>query len=85
MQNKAAPFNYIWQLSLILIFVIATMYFFKGASQSGQLWTLGLSSLSSSAFIIFTRPNAYDVHESRFILSYSINILIGAGAHFLIE
>lgn len=85
MKSNASIYNYIFQISLIVLFTLSLIYCFKFSSRQDALWALGVSSLASSAFIMFTRPNASDVTSSRFVLSYGINILIGFLTHVLLR
>lgn len=85
MLKRATPAHYVCQVLLAVIFILAVIYFFKDSSKVDSLWALGVSSLASSAFLMFTRPLSADLSERRFLLSYVINIGIGLVAHIALH
>lgn len=85
MKSNASFINYVVQISLIVLFTVLVIYCFKFTSRQDALWTLGVSSLASSAFIMFTKPHSIDVSSSRFLMSYGLNIVVGFATNLLLR
>lgn len=81
-KKKATWFNYIWQLGIAALFTFCVLYLFKGTNQKDILWALGVSSLASSAFIIFTSPSSAAALEGRVLSAYFINMAFGSITHY---
>lgn len=77
--------TYVFQLSLMSIFIFIIVCLFREASKVDVLWALGVSALASSSFLLFTRPSSPDLSEFCFLASYAINITVGAITHFLLN
>lgn len=81
---KAPWQNYCWQFFLVGLFVFAVLLLFRNVVDTGLLWALGVSSLSSSAFIVFTNPNIESSRPTNILASYFINIAMGSISHYTI-
>jgi hypothetical protein len=84
-KQKATWFNYVWQLGIAAVFTFCVLYLFKGTNQKDVLWALGVSSLASSAFIIFTSPKGKTAAERRVLVAYFINMALGAITHYCLR
>lgn len=82
-QGKVSHF--IFQALLILFFVFASMAVLVAVENQrlGVLSAIGVSSLSSSAFICFGMPNAPTAKLYRVVLSYVVAIVFGISFHEL--
>lgn len=81
---KAPWYNYCWQFLLVGLFVFAVLLLFRNVVHTGLLWALGVSSLSSSAFIVFGCPNIESARPLNILASYFINIAMGSISHYTI-
>ncbi len=84
-EQQATWFNYIWQLGIAALFTFCVLYLFKGTNQKDVLWALGVSSLASSAFIIFATPWGDSASERRVLSGYFINMALGAISHYCLR
>lgn len=83
--KKAHKINYLWQMGLAGLFIFCVLYLFKNTSQKDVLWALGVSSLASSAFIVFTSPESRTASEHRVLCAYFINMAMGAITHYALQ
>ena len=84
-KEEATWTNYCWQLGIAGIFVFCVLLLFKDTTHADVLWALGVSSLASSAFIIFSMPNTEASQDHRVISSYFVNMAIGAITHYFLN
>lgn len=85
MTQQARWHNYIWQLLIAGLFIYCVLLLFKGTNQKDVLWALGVSSLASSVFIVFTSPTAKSSTEKTLLASYFINMALGSITHYFLR
>lgn len=90
-------YHYLIQVLLVLLFTFAVLYFFRNAimsdmlritsiaSQETALWALGVSSLSSSAYIVFTQPHEHAANGLVLLAAYLIAFCVGAVVHWILS
>jgi hypothetical protein len=84
-RKKTTIFNYFWQLIFAGIFIYCVLILFKDTNQMDVLWALGVSSLASSVFIVFTSPESSSAKEGRILSAYFINMAMGAITHYALQ
>ncbi len=85
MNRQVSLFHYIRQAiyaSVFLWCVLLVMDVYEG--KQGLVWVVGTSSLTSSAYIVFTRPYYHMSHSIHLIGSYVLNIIVGVACSYII-
>lgn len=85
MTRTAKWYNYVWQLLIAAVFTYCVLLLFKGTNQKDVLWALGVSSLASSVFIVFTSPTSSASTENTILSAYFINMALGAITHYFLR
>lgn len=85
MTKNAKWHNYVWQLLIAGLFTYCVLLLFKGTNQKDVLWALGVSSLASSVFIVFTSPGSKSSTENTILSAYFINMALGAITHYFLR
>ncbi len=75
---RAYPwFNLIWQSLLATIFTGWILFFMNYFANSNVLWAVGAGSLSSSSYIIFSKPSTAPAAFKNILSGYLIGIITG--------
>src|SRR3989338_7331948 len=82
-QKIPTAWHYVWQIGAVFIFLCVVLVMFYSVAKSDVLWAVGASSLASSAYIVFSKPQSATARPARFMLAYVIAILCGMFMHFL--
>jgi len=75
--NKSIGWNYLWQPCLATAFIIAVLTLMNHFDREYVLWAVGAGSLSSSAYIVFSRPCSLTAKPLHIIGGYVVGVLSG--------
>lgn len=77
--------NYIWQMLLLFVFLSAVLFLFYWHASSNVLWAVGVGSLASSAYIVFSKPSSPSGKPTNIFVAYLIAICVGIFFRFFVE
>jgi len=81
---KSYPWpNLIWQPLLATIFTGWILFFMGYFANSSVLWAVGAGSLSSSSYIIFSKPSTVPAAFKNILSGYLIGIITGITLHII--
>lgn len=67
------------------LFIFATMCCLYFSLDQSILWVVGISSLASSAFLVFCVPHSISASPKRIVLGYALSMTIGLLTHMVLE
>lgn len=77
--------NIIWQPILAIIFICFVLFIMNQIAVSTLLWAVGAGALSSTSYIVFSRPHAAPAKPWCIVGAYLIGIFSGEIVRFCID
>lgn len=87
MTNRCLSFkaHVLFQVLAAGMFIFATMYALHLYLNQPILWVVGISSLASSAFLVFCAPRSLSASPQRILFGYAISMSVGLLTHMALE